>query len=133
MTRLIKKLSEDKSLLSICIVFSLLATLAFLIPLKGVPTLNFKIPLDKLFHGIIYLFLSFLWISYFNKVNNYKKIGTPILIVILLCFFYGIIIEVIQELFIPLRKADIFDVLANMVGTIIGAFLFRNVKVRIKS
>tara|TARA_R110000787_G_scaffold43892_1_gene107432 strand:- start:26840 stop:26998 length:159 start_codon:yes stop_codon:yes gene_type:complete len=51
----------------------------------------------------------------------------------ILCFFYGIIIEVIQELFIPLRKADLFDVSANMIGAFSGALLFWNVKNRIKS
>ncbi len=132
MTKLIEKSSEAKALLSVCIVFSLLATLAFLIPLNGAPFLNLKIPLDKIIHGIIYLSLSFLWLSYLNKVYSYKNLGTPILQVLLLCFFYGIIIEAIQELFIPLREADVFDVIANMIGAFLGAFLYRNVKVRIK-
>ena len=133
MTRLIEKLSKAKSLLSICIVFSILATIAFLIPLRGAPTLNIKFPLDKLIHGIIYLSLSFLWISYLNRTKNYKTSGSPIFIILLLCLFYGIIIEALQELFIPLRKADIFDILANTIGSFLGALLYWNVKVRIKS
>ena len=48
-------------------------------------------------------------------------------------FFYGIIIEIIQELFIPFRNLELFDVLANMIGAILGALLFWNVKNRIKS
>lgn len=133
MTKLIKKLSEAKNLLSICIVFSILTTISFLTPISGPSALKFYIPLDKLIHITIYLLLSFLWIFYFYKANIYNKIATPIVLVILLCFFYGIIIEAIQELYIPLRKADLFDVLANMIGAFLGALLFWNVKNRIKS
>jgi VanZ family protein len=130
MTKLIKKFWELKHLLSICIVYTALVTVAFLYPFKETTTINF-IPIDKLIHVLIYLSLSFLWISYSNKVANYKK--TVTIMIMLLCFFYGIIIEVIQELFIPLRKADLFDVSANMIGTILGALLFWSVKNRIKS
>jgi VanZ family protein len=130
MTKLIKKFWELKHLLSICIVYTVLVTVAFLYPFKVTTTINF-IPIDKLIHVLIYLSLSFLWISYSNRVANYKK--TVTIMIMLLCFFYGIIIEVIQELFIPLRKADLFDVSANMIGAILGALLFWSVKNRIKS
>ncbi|MFT5251014.1 MAG: VanZ family protein [bacterium] len=130
MTKLIKKFWELKHLLSICIVYTVLVTVAFLYPFKETRTINF-IPIDKLIHVLIYLSLSFLWISYSNRVANYKK--TVTIMIMLLCFFYGIIIEVIQELFIPLRKADLFDVSANMIGAILGALLFWSVKNRIKS
>ncbi len=133
MMKLIKKFLEVKNLLSICIVFSILTTISFLSPINGSPIFKLYIPLDKLIHIIIYLLLSFLWISYFYKANNYNKVFLPIILVIILCFFYGIIIEMIQELFIPLREADIFDVLANTIGTILGTLLFWNVKNRIKS
>lgn len=132
MPRLIKKLLEVKPLLVFCIVFTVLATIAFLAPLKGAHSFNLVLQLDKLIHILIYLSLSFLWISYINKANIIL-LGSPILIIVLLCFFYGIVIEVIQELFIPLRKADYLDVLANMIGVFLGVILFKNVKNRIKS
>jgi len=133
MIRLIKKFWEYKYLLGICIAYTILVTVAFLYPFKGATTINFIIPIDKLIHVFIYLFLSFLWISYSNMVANYIKKVTIISMIILLCFFYGIIIELSQELFIPLRKADLFDISANMLGAFLGALLFLNVKNRIKS
>lgn len=132
MPRLIKKFLEVKSLLVICITFTVLATIAFLAPLNGAPTFNFVLPIDKLVHILIYLSLSFLWISYIDKATV-NLLGSPILIVVFICFFYGIVIEAVQELFIPLRKADFLDVLANMIGVFFGVILFKNVKNRIKS
>ena len=132
MPKLIKRFLEVKPLLVICIAFTVLATIAFLAPLKGAPSFNFALPLDKLVHILIYLSLSFLWISYIDKATI-NLLGSPILIVVLVCFFYGIVIEAVQELFIPLRKADFLDVLANMIGVLFGVILFKNVKNRIKS
>jgi len=133
MIRLIKKFLEYKYLLGICIAYTILVTVAFLYPFKGATTINFIIPIDKLIHVFIYLFLSFLWISYSNMVANYIKKVTIISMIILLCFFYGIIIEIVQELFIPFRNSELFDVLANMIGAISGALLFWKVKNRIKT
>ena len=134
MLKLIKRLLEAKNLLSICILFTILFTITFLYPFKESSLVfNFIVPLDKLIHVLIYVVLSFLWISYFNIVDVFNYFSINILIVLLLCFFYGIIIEVIQELFIPFRKADIFDILSNMIGSFLGGILFWNVKNRIKS
>lgn len=134
MLSLIKKLLEVKTFQSICILFSILITIAFLIPIKeSQPLFDFIIPIDKFIHLLIYLILSFLWLSYLYIAKWNDNLLTNILIVFLSCFLYGIIIEVIQELLIPLRKADVLDVLSNMVGVILGTLLFWNVKKRIKS
>ena len=131
--RLIKKLLEFRHLLSICIVYSLLVTVLFLYPFKGIASVNFILPVDKLIHVLIYFSLSFLWISYYNSIAKYKKTRKSIIIIILLCFFYGIVIELIQEILIPFRGSDLFDVFANMIGTILGTLFFCNFNNRIKS
>ena len=48
-------------------------------------------------------------------------------------FFYGILIEFTQEVLIPFRGSDLFDVFANIIGTILGTLLFCNFNNRIKS
>lgn len=73
MMRLIKKLWEFKHLLSICIGYSLLVTVLFLYPFKGIAIDNFILPIDKLIHVLIYFSLSFLWISYYNRITKHKK------------------------------------------------------------
>jgi len=133
MIKLIKKLLEAKNLLIIAILFSIFITIAFLSPISGMPKIDFIIPIDKVAHITIYMLLAFIWMFYFYKVNgNILKINT---IVILLSLFlvYGTIIEVLQELFIDFRQADIFDVLANTFGSVLGLFVFKNVKNRIKT
>ena len=133
MMRLIKKLLEFKQLLSVCIVYSLLVTVLFLYPFKEIASVNFILPVDKLIHVLIYFLLSFLWISYYNNIAKYQIKKKSIIIIILLCFFYGIVIELIQEIFIPFRGLDLFDVFANMIGTILGTLFFSNFNNRIKS
>ena len=133
MMRLIKKLWESKHLLSICIVYSLIVTVLFLYPFKGLAKVNFILPIDKLIHVLIYFSLSFLWISYYDRFAKYKKTRKSVIIIILLCFFYGILIELTQEILIPFRGSDLFDVFANIIGTILGTLLFCNFNNRIKS
>ena len=133
MMRLIKKLLEFRHFLSICIVYSLLVTVLFLYPFKGIASVNFILPVDKLIHVLIYFSLSFLWISYYDRFAKYKIKKKSIIIIILLCFFYGIVIELIQEILIPFRGSDLFDVFANMIGTILATLFFCNFNNRIKS
>ena len=40
--------------------------------------------------------------------------------VFFLSLVYGIVIEILQHLFTDTRKADIFDVLANAFGALVG-------------
>jgi VanZ family protein len=38
---------------------------------------------------------------------------------------YGILTECIQLAFVPFRSFDVFDMVADMVGTFTGLFVFR--------
>ncbi len=132
MQNLIGRLLESKLLFTICVSYSVVVTIIFLVPAKQFPLFDFYIPIDKLAHIFIFLVLSFLWLAYIDRVlTNTKPI--VLFLALLVCLLYGIIIEVSQELFVRSRKAEALDVLADLFGASIGLFLFWNFKDRIKS
>ena len=72
--------------------------------------------LDKLVHIFFhFVFTSLLYLFFKKLFNNANKIK-PVVISIVISFFFGIIIEILQELFTTTRHADVFDVLANLFG-----------------
>ena len=104
-----------------------------MLPTKEIPKLfDTFIPIDKLVHLFIFLVLTFLWLLYVNNgLNDTKPI--VLLFILVACLFYGILIEVIQELFVLSRGAEVLDVIADLLGASLGLLLFRNYKNRITS
>ena len=76
---------------------------------------------DKIAHFILYSLLSFLLLYELNrmKISIYIFVLLPIII----CLFYGGIIEIIQ-IFIEGRGGDIFDLLADLLGAIVAFPIF---------
>ncbi|MDB4590275.1 VanZ family protein [Flavobacteriaceae bacterium] len=104
-----------------------------MLPTKEIPKLfDTFIPIDKLVHLFIFLVLTFLWLLYVNNVLNDTK-PIVLLFILVACLFYGILIEVIQELFVLSRGAEVLDVIADLLGASLGLLLFRNYKNRITS
>ena len=121
MMQRIKKLLEPNTLLLLALGYTLLITVAFLLPGKSIPPTG--LPLDKFVHIAIHAGLSFIWSLFFFKRRN--KIDKKTMLVILIaCLFYGIIIETIQEYWISLRHADGWDLVANCTGMLLGTLLF---------
>ncbi len=124
----IKSLLEPKKLLVAAILYTIVVTIAFLIPSieeKPIDIKNF----DKALHVFIYVMLVFLWLLYFrNRLN--PKIWCYILATI---FLYGIIIEVLQMMLTTYRTGDYLDVLANTVGVVTALiffiFLYKKMKI----
>ena len=78
---------------------------------------------DKYAHFTFYFVFSGLWFLYFSyRKDNFSKVKR-FLVVFFLSLFYGIAIEMMQYFFTETRKADIFDVLANTFGAVIGLLL----------
>jgi len=132
MIKPIKKLLEAKHLLILSVFYTFLITIAFLSPTSGVLKFNFFIPLDKIIHVTIYILLTLIWLLYFYKINYKYSFNTLVLVVLFTVLCYGIVIEVLQQQLITSRHADVFDVLANVTGSIIGLLAFNKVKERIK-
>lgn len=109
--------------------------LSFL-PGDKLPEIKFTLfEIDKVVHFLLYFTLVILMSFSFlkNKNENNSKKNEPflkrIVLIIATGIFIGSFIEVIQGNFIPNRAFDVFDILANSIGTFIGMIFF--VKIRL--
>ena len=75
---------------------------------------------DKYAHFAFYFVFSGLWFLYFSHRNDNLSKVKMFLVVFFLSLFYGIAIEIMQYLFTETRRADVFDVLANALGAVMG-------------
>ncbi len=97
----------------------------FLSSLPGILLPHPIIGFDKVLHIIAYTGLGFL--SYQVMVNYKKgqKISFLILMLIpfIFCLLYGISDEIHQS-FVPGRDPDVYDVIADGIGSSIGIFVY---------
>ncbi|RDK88160.1 VanZ family protein [Marinirhabdus gelatinilytica] len=118
----IKNLLAPKTVLLIAILYTFIITVAFLLPGRDLP--RTQLPLDKIVHIGIHAGLIFLWILYFFRKKSKNAAIATIYYVAIACFVYGIIIEGLQEMLIPMRHLDFNDLIANSVGILLGGILF---------
>lgn len=96
-------------------------TLLFVLP--GPKEMAIPIPyLDKVVHFCLHGLFVFLWLRCFFKKRSTINIS---IILVVLCMGYGIAIEVVQQHYIENRSGNVWDVFANMLGTLSGWFVFR--------
>ncbi len=133
MMKLIKNLSEDKTILIVGVIYTISITVAFLIPIGNLPKINLLLPLDKLVHGFIFIILVFIWLWYYFIKKNKRILSTSIFAILISCFIYGILIEILQSRIDASKNSDYLDIFANSVGLILGTVLFLKLKTRIKT
>lgn len=79
--------------------------------------------LDKVIHSAFHFVFTILWFLYlkkkFNSSNNFKLL----FFTLIGSFILGIAIELMQQYFTTTRNADVFDILANLFGAFLAAFL----------
>ena len=78
---------------------------------------------DKVYHVITYSTLSFLFVRACQSQSALRTI----ILGLAACFLYGVSDE-IHQIFVPPRTPDIFDVMADTVGGIVGAISFLTLK-----
>ena len=79
--------------------------------------------LDKLLHAGAYAVLSALFFRAFETLPIKEHIGLIASLSILSASLYGIGDELHQS-FVPHRNADIADAVADMAGSVLGAYLY---------
>lgn len=97
-----------------------------ILPGKDLPYIDFWdiIGSDKLAHLAVYAALSYLYtINIGLSRSKYK--GTPAVPAIIAATLYGIGMELVQELFFVSREADLYDVLSNFIGAMIGTVMVK--------
>lgn len=130
MTKAIKKLSEPKGLFVTGLVYTFIITVAFLSPASEVPKVSIPY-LDKVFHVLIHCALSFIWLWFAFSSDKYHISLKSVIVVLVLCFSYGMAIEAAQHWFTASRQFDLLDVLANGIGSLLGLLSFYKVRSRI--
>lgn len=118
----IKKLLAPNTLLLLALGYTLLISIAFLVPGRSIPST--ELPIDKFVHVSIHAGLFFIWALYFFRKQNNTIATRVFALVAIFCLLYGIIIEVIQEVFVALRHSDVLDLVANTAGILLGAIVF---------
>lgn len=96
-------------------------TIGSLISVKSIielPRIQF---FDKVLHTSAYFLLTLSWLFACHKNLKLHRRGV---IIALLVFVYGIVIEVLQGVLTTFRQADLFDIFANLGGIIIALVFF---------
>ena len=118
MLKHIKSLLLDNSRVIALVITSIIITLS-LINTKSLASTNIKVS-DKVMHAGAYLILIWSWLHVFSK----KKQRIPILVILI---FFGILLEVLQGILTNYRTADWQDVIANIIGLVVGLISFKKV------
>lgn len=107
----------------LAILWSIIIIILCSIPGQEFPDTSFlDIPqLDKIIHFCLYFILSILTVKGFytqDYISFLAKYSYAFAVVYSICL--GIIIELLQHYFIPFRAGDVYDVFANVGGSITG-------------
>ncbi len=103
------------------VIFILLALPGSMIPSEA----NFSISnFDKYVHISIFFLFVLLWSFYFAaKQEEDKKIRKQFFLIFIIACLYGTAMEYVQKYFIPNRDFDLYDILADVIGSFAGYIL----------
>jgi len=108
----------------VAISWLILISILFFLPGSALPKDNWldKIYIDKWVHIGLFAVLVFLWRSSFNwDVNSYN------LLLLFMALVYGFVVELIQLYWVPNRSFDMYDVLSDTIGSIVGLLVWLRV------
>jgi VanZ family protein len=106
---------------SVTVAWFIIMCVLFFLPGSDLPQANWMdaIYVDKLVHIGLFAILTFLCRSSFDlDLNHYNWM------LLLTAIFYGLAVEFIQKYCIPNRSFDLFDLLADTAGSILGLIVW---------
>lgn len=123
MLLVIKNLYKDNALyIAVFVTVSIaMLSLSEVSPIK--PVFRFAY-IDKVQHFTAYFVLTLSWL--FTAQKSGKQLSYRFWVV-LTVFLYGVLMEFFQQIFTDFREADIYDVLANSSGIILGLLFFEKI------
>ena len=121
---LLERLTRNSIPGILCGIFIMILTV---LPGSLFPRVKPAIGLDKVVHIFMYAGFAFacLWGYRSQFVSNglaYKK--RAVLLAIVISIAYGGLTELIQEHIVPTRSGDLFDFVADCLGTVLGVLVF---------
>ncbi|WP_269226231.1 VanZ family protein [Flavobacterium eburneipallidum] len=78
---------------------------------------------DKVIHAGFHFVFTALWFLFLKKKLNSVNSYRPLLLSLVLSFFFGILIELMQRYFTVTRNADVLDVVADVAGSLVVVLL----------
>jgi VanZ family protein len=98
----------------------LIISVLFFLPGSSLPDSDlFSLPyFDKWVHAGFFAVLLFAWRFYFGGAPRFTWL------LLLLAFFYGLLVEVVQHWFIANRSFDLGDVAADVIGAGVGLYFW---------
>ena len=82
---------------------------------------------DKIIHAVAYAIFTALFYNYIRQSDK-KSI---IVLTLIVPFLFGAIIEVLQYVFNPDRTFDLWDIVANGIGTVIAVVFIRTITTKL--
>ena len=108
----------------------IIATLLFCLPGQEFPEAGWldQIHFDKVVHVGLFAMLVILWsLPLRSRVGDQGKLSRMHLGITLAYILYGVAIEFIQRDFIPHRSFDVFDIVADAVGCVVGWIMVKRI------
>ena len=80
--------------------------------------------IDKVLHFVAYALLGALFLRAFKTTRIKNHVKLMLILSVLLSSLYGMSDE-IHQYFVPYRDADLMDVLADMLGGLMGVYIYQ--------
>ncbi len=80
---------------------------------------------DKLGHFVIYAIFSILMLFGVFKIRNAMPSNPNAFLIVIVCSIYGVLMELMQFTFFTGRYFEVLDIIANIIGSIGGLFVFK--------